>query len=46
MLYGIDDWKGLPNGKNVALKTVANCVSACSASGYTYAGLEYGGEVQ
>jgi hypothetical protein len=26
-------------------KTVASCVAACSASSYSYAGLEYGGEV-
>lgn len=38
--------RALPNGKTVASKTVANCVSACSGSSYKYAGVEYGGEVR
>jgi len=39
--------RALPNGKTIALKTVANCINACAANkpAYKYAGLEYGGEV-
>ncbi|KAH6874786.1 cell wall-binding protein [Thelonectria olida] len=36
--------RALPNGKDNNPPTVANCVTACSASSFTYAGVEYGGE--
>lgn len=36
--------RALPNGVQTAKKTVQQCVDACKASKYTYAGLEYGGE--
>ena len=36
--------RALPNGRTVTTKTVASCVSACSAQKYIYAGVEYGGE--
>lgn len=37
--------RALPNGKDNPDNTVASCVKACATSKYTYAGLEYGGEV-
>lgn len=37
--------RALPNGKTNIPPTVANCITACAASSFTYAGLEYGGEV-
>lgn len=37
--------RALPNGQNVAKKTVKNCVDACGAGNFVYAGVEYGGEV-
>lgn len=36
--------RALPNGMNTA-NTVAACVNACGSASYTYAGLEYGGQV-
>jgi len=37
--------RALPFEKLMAMRTVASCIHACAASGYLYAGLEYGGEV-
>lgn len=37
--------RALPVGKNLDGTTVAKCVAACSADGYTHAGLEYASEV-
>ncbi|GAB0138052.1 hypothetical protein EsDP_00006299 [Epichloe bromicola] len=37
--------RALPNGKATDKQTVKNCVDACKASNYIYAGVEYGGEV-
>lgn len=36
--------RALPNGKATDKKTVADCIEACKASDFLYAGLEYGGE--
>ncbi|KAG5972817.1 hypothetical protein E4U55_000733 [Claviceps digitariae] len=36
--------RALPNGVGTDKKTVKNCVEACKARKYVYAGLEYGGE--
>ncbi|KAH8591742.1 WSC domain-containing protein [Bisporella sp. PMI_857] len=36
--------RALSSGKTMTLKTVANCVTACAASSFKYAGLEYGQE--
>ncbi len=36
--------RALPNGANIAKKTVKSCVDACATGNYVYAGLEYGGE--
>jgi hypothetical protein len=34
----------LPTGRDVTVKTVANCISACKTGSFKYCGLEYGGE--
>ncbi|KAJ4327142.1 hypothetical protein N0V84_002404 [Fusarium piperis] len=36
--------RALRTGKGVDSPTVANCVQACKAGSFTYAGVEYGGE--
>ncbi|KAF4976007.1 hypothetical protein FZEAL_7263 [Fusarium zealandicum] len=36
--------RALPNGRGVETATVASCVQACKTGGFTYAGVEYGGE--
>lgn len=36
--------RALPNGVATTKKTVGQCVTACSAQNYKYAGVEYGGE--
>lgn len=38
--------RALPNGQTMTTRTVASCISACAASNYIYAGLEYGQEVR
>ncbi|KAG5997093.1 hypothetical protein E4U43_002726 [Claviceps pusilla] len=38
--------RALPNGRGTDKKTVKNCVDACKAGQYMYAGVEYGGEVR
>lgn len=38
--------RALPNGLATDKKTVATCVNACKGKAYTYAGVEYGGEVR
>ena len=38
--------RALPNGLANAAKTVSGCLATAAASGYTYAGLEYGQEVR
>ncbi|KAL6695762.1 WSC domain-containing protein [Trichoderma pleuroticola] len=38
------DARALANFIETANQTVADCLQACKADGYTYAGLEYGGE--
>lgn len=38
------DARALGNFVATTKETVADCLKACSADGYTYAGLEYGGE--
>lgn len=38
--------RALPNEKKLTSVTVANCVAACKADGYSHAGLEYAGEVR
>lgn len=37
--------RALPNGRGVSSPTVQNCVDACKAESFVYAGVEYGGEV-
>lgn len=39
------DARALPHGVDTAKRTVAQCVDACKVDHYTYAGVEYGGEV-
>ena len=36
--------RALSHGLNVASLTVDKCISACAATGYTIAGVEFGGE--
>ncbi|KAK2002194.1 WSC domain-containing protein [Colletotrichum falcatum] len=36
--------RALPNLVTIQKKTVGQCITACAAVGYTYVGLEYGGE--
>ncbi|KAK1239930.1 hypothetical protein MKX08_007372 [Trichoderma sp. CBMAI-0020] len=38
------DARALANFMDTTNKTVANCIEACKANSYIYAGLEYGGE--
>ena len=38
------DGRALSSGAQTDKKTVKNCVDACKANSYTYAGVEYGGE--
>ncbi|KAG6007584.1 hypothetical protein E4U21_005782 [Claviceps maximensis] len=36
--------RALSNGRATDKKTIKNCIDACKASNYVYAGVEYGGE--